>query len=146
MELDFDGEGARRVVDLEDVVLREEGAEKGAGQLEGCWLRCENESCRKWRLVAKDSLEALRGKGYRREGARRVNAEYESWRRWLEGAAERCEGCLAAHKLQARLRQVEDAMKVILLRVGAVRQVGPPPPSILEKKLSASINRKAGRR
>ena len=31
LELEFDGEGARRVVDVEDVVFREEGAEKGPG-------------------------------------------------------------------------------------------------------------------
>ena len=36
MEVEFDGAGGRRVVGLEDVVLREEGgAEKEPGQLEG---------------------------------------------------------------------------------------------------------------
>ena len=101
LELEFDGEGARRVVELEDVVTRgEEGAEQEPGQLEGCWLRCQNEGCRKWRLVAKECLPALRREGFRQEEARRVDAEYDSWRSWLEGAAERYEMCLAAQGVE----------------------------------------------
>ena len=100
--MEFDGQGARRVVDLAEVMPREEGGgEKEPGQLEGCWLRCENPGCRKWRLVAKDSMPALRGDGFRREAARRVDAEYDSWRSWLEGAEERYEVCLAAQSVES---------------------------------------------
>ena len=76
--------------------MREESAEQEPGQLDGSWMRCQNPECRKWRLVAKDCLPALREDGFRRGEARRVDAEYDSWRSWLEGAEERYEMCLAA--------------------------------------------------
>ena len=72
--------------------------EREPGQLEGCWLQCARAGCRKWRLVAKDCLPALRGDGFgQAASARRVDERYACWRSWLDGSAERYADWVEAH-------------------------------------------------
>ena len=96
--MEYDGSGARRVEEVEAAAAREEGVEREPGQLEGCWLQCARAGCRKWRLVAKDCLPALRGDGFgQAASARRVDERYACWRSWLDGSAERYADWVEAH-------------------------------------------------
>ena len=74
---------------------KEVGADVARKQLTECWLQCDK--CKKWRLVERASLPALKPEEYakRREGCVDVD-----WRCWLGEARARYDAFLHRHNGQ----------------------------------------------
>ena len=82
----------------------EVGADVARKQLTECWLQCDK--CRKWRLVERSSLPAVKPEAYskRREGC----VDFD-WGRWLRDARTRYEAFMHRHSGQECVQDPETA-------------------------------------